>query len=942
MACRALPAAIAAALLAGTPARGATWRVGDGFQPWSLHPVSFVFVTGEEFAPEYAWGGSYAVEVVVDDDGDGAVDEDPVDRVDDDGDNLWNEDPADGVDNDDDGAVDEDGPDPQVDGDGDGLVNEDGLHTGGPIYQPAARQAYASAPFYRYPTAAEAAADERGWATGWGWGDDDLDARFNEDPVDGRDDDGDGLVDEDDVAPDPALPATWSRPVFAYPASGLPVEARRALRFLPAAGGGSPRLRADGPGGDAFEAVLERRSFGPVDWIRPIHLDPARNVARLADDRFLAGLFGEQDPLQLGSQIGTPRDGDSGNGQCVDGNIQTAKSVVGNWGLGTELRGLFWIDRIRYLPRPNFPDRTPASFAVYFGGDDPGDFRTSLLGTQLVASRFLIPRQVDQYRPVVKDYRVDPPQKVRVVSMGSQVREGDTWEIAESELYGHGYALDASYFTEIIDVGPTVPRARRYYDPAEPGRPVPFELIRSVDANSDGALAPQELAAATAAAQFDPDLPGQAVSWGRVRWRGAVAGVGGDVQVRVRTGSSLDPRLYQRRVGPGVTSAFVEAPILLDWPARGSRLDAHSYAALPSVARAPYRELPANLFGAQDGVAGGWTPWSAPIDFAAGAVAVDGAGGLTLALPPLMRYIQFRFDFASTQDSGASLDYLEFDYSRPVVPGGVVAEIYPDTAAVLGRPLPFQYVLRPRFGGAEGGFNRIDISVPTPDAAVDSLLVDGRRWTPVAVGTDLDGVSLAQKGSYASAVYRDADGLLFLGLETAPLGPADFPRGQDRDLQVFFHAPLYHLLTRFESRVWDDADAAVLPQPATAGNAADTLPGDGVAVTVLAPTHRGGDLAVGPNPFTPNGDGVNDAVVFDLSLQLFLGPTRVRLDLATLAGGVVRTIGPQELAVGRHALRWDGLDDHGARVPPGLYLYRLTTESDGGDQTRVGAVAVAY
>lgn len=941
--------AVALVLLLADAARSTTWRIGDARHPWRLHPVSFVLTTGETYRPAFDWGGSFAAEVVVDDDGDGRVDEDPVDLVDDDGDLLWNEDPVDGVDNDLDGLVDEDGPDPQFDNDGDGLLNEDGLHTGGPIYSPAVRAAYAGTPFFRYATAAEAAVDARGWGPSFGWGDDDRDGRFNEDPANGVDDDGDGLTDEDDVGPDPALPATWVRPLLVYDRGALTQEQSRQLRFDRAEDG---TWRAADPAGRQIVATLVRRTLRPRDWVRAIRLDSTRNVARLADDRFLAGLLSEQDPLQLGSQAGTPRFGDSGNGQVVDGSIVTAKSVVGNWGFGTFLNGLFWLDRIRYFPRPNFIDRTPASFTVSFGGDDPSDFRTTSLGTQLVASRFLIPQQIDRKRPVIKDFRLDPPQKVRTLSLASRVAEGDVWELAEAEYYGHGYALDASYYSEIIDVGPAEPRARRYFDETEPWRSIPLEFIRTVDTNGDGSISPEEQAGTRAARQYDTQMPGAAVSWGRVRWHGERIGDDGNVQIRVRTGSSPDPRIYQRRVGPGVVSSFIEAPILFDWPARGSRLQADSYLSLSSVARAPYKELPANLFGSQDGVSGGWTPWSAPMDFDEGAVARDATGGVQLELPPLMRYVQFRVDFVSSQTSGIHLDYLEFDYARPIVGRGVLAEVFPDTASALGQQLALQYVLRPDFDtGSTTLFNRIDLAIPTPDTRLDSLLFDGSRWTEItteppedlaARATWLDSLALTGSGVFVQVVYQDAAGNLRLGIKTSELGASDFPRGQDRELRLHVSTLLYALLTRFTSWVWHDGAGATIPQPTTPGNAADDLPSDGIAVIVNQASQTVGNLKVNPNPFTPNGDGINDETVFDVSLMLYLQQARLQIDIVDLAGRLVRRLEPGGLRVGRHEIRWDGRNGDGQLAAPGMYLYRLTAFADGRNQMRTGAIALTY
>ena len=39
---------------------------------------------------------------------------------------------------------------------------------------------------------------------------------------------------------------------------------------------------------------------------------------------------------------------------------------------------------------------------------------------------------------------------------------------------------------------------------------------------------------------------------------------------------------------------------------------------------------------------------------------------------------------------------------------------------------------------------------------------------------------------------------------------------------------------------------------------------------------------------------------------------------------------------------WDGTDQEGDLVLPGIYLYRVRLEADSGDEVRVGTVAVVY
>ena len=991
-------------LLAGLwqPVKGATWRVGDSNHPWCLHPVSALLDAGDAFKQDYIWGGAYSVEVVVDEDGDGLIDEDPVDIVDDDGDGLYNEDPVDefdndedgvadedpvdGVDNDEDGLVDEDdidyidnhrdglvnedGPDAQFDNDGDGFLNEDGMRTGGVIRDSRLRTGYEGAPFFRFPDAESAAADPQG--AGYGWGNDDRDSRFNEDDVNGRDDDGDGLVDEDPPGPPISLPRTWMQPTFTYDMAELTLTERQGLAFAWDRENGM--YEAKGPGGEAITAQLSQVRFRPLDWLRPIRLDSTRNMVILTKDRFLSGIFSGIDPMAasrwgaLASHAaGATHVGTSGFGQVADGNIFTARSTAQasyQRGFRVHFLSLFYLDMIRLRPRPDFPDRTPSSFDIFFAGDKEFHFRTtestgSGVYTRMIANDPVIPRQIDQRRPVVKEYHFEkggefgPPPKVRILDFLSNLPEGQTWELAEFEAYGSGYALDASYVTEIIDVGTDRPRFRRYFDsndPLIPDRPILFESIKTVDSNKDGQIRSEERADVKAAVQFDPERGGRPIIWGRVRWHGQIEGSDGGVQVRVRSGTSLDTRVYNRKVGRGVVSPFIGQSIVADWPATGDRIDVHSYVHLSAVERSRVKELPANNLGSQDGQVGGWTPWSAPFSFAEGLVERDGSGGLLLPLPPLHRYIQFRFDFDSKGTGGVNLDYIEFDFSPPVVTRGVLSEIYPDTVSQLGIASSFQYVLKPDMTAADAGFNRIDIIVPSRNAQVESLTIDDLPWERVPPPTEallhsrtwLDTLTGLGNGHFASVTYFDStDGTVKLGIKTALLKAVDFPRGEDREMVVVLSSPIFRLLTRFRSWIWNDRVDLDM-QPTQPGNASDRLPTDQVEVMVQATDETLNLRQAGPNPFTPNGDGINDVLTFEFDLFLLTDQADVTATLYALDGHLVRQL---ELAgnIGEQLLEWDGRDENGELVPPGIYLYRLFVNSDTRETKEIlGTVAVAY
>ena len=45
---------------------------------------------------------------------------------------------------------------------------------------------------------------------------------------------------------------------------------------------------------------------------------------------------------------------------------------------------------------------------------------------------------------------------------------------------------------------------------------------------------------------------------------------------------------------------------------------------------------------------------------------------------------------------------------------------------------------------------------------------------------------------------------------------------------------------------------------------------------------------------------------------------------------------------GPQTMRWDGANDAGKRVPPGLYLWRITADTAAADYVQSGIVAVVY
>jgi flagellar hook assembly protein FlgD len=93
---------------------------------------------------------------------------------------------------------------------------------------------------------------------------------------------------------------------------------------------------------------------------------------------------------------------------------------------------------------------------------------------------------------------------------------------------------------------------------------------------------------------------------------------------------------------------------------------------------------------------------------------------------------------------------------------------------------------------------------------------------------------------------------------------------------------------------------------------------------------------------TPNADGINDEIeiVYDLLNLTRTEPATVEVyDLAGRRLGAIRA-GVAES--GRFSTVWNGRDDLGNVLPPGLYIIRLMVETDNGTVAKQRTVSLAY
>jgi hypothetical protein len=387
---------------------------------------------------------------------------------------------------------------------------------------------------------------------------------------------------------------------------------------------------------------------------------------------------------------------------------------------------------------------------------------------------------------------------------------------------------------------------------------------------------------------------GKPINWGKIRWSGK-APQGTRVEIRTRTGQTPDPNLYFARNINGDIRQIALA----------------EYENIDPTGRLP------TVYDADN-----WSFWSPPYDFAAGLRNESFSSeawkdGTPLLSPGPSRYIQVAIRLFATFTVAPRLDQFVLQFGEAPAAREVLGEIWPIEVESFGSTA-FTYVVRPSFDREDTGFDRLEVLTHVRADSIHSVSLDG-------LPLDL--------GIFPPEVQDDRLIVSFPRLE----GEGD----SFKQLEVNFSAPVLRFGTEFVGWVFDSQDPDQIKQQVRPGNATFRFSGDVLAVN----TPVGGNLLVevelSPNPFTPNGDGLNETVAISYKLREVTAARPVSLSVFDLAGRQVIELLPILSRSGEFTHRWDGRDGAGRLVPPGTYVYRLHLDAEE-DEDRTGLLSVIY
>ena len=668
-----------------------------------------------------------------------------------------------------------------------------------------------------------------------------------------------------------------------------------------------------------FDPVLEGFPEGRTGWMFPQKADESVNLA----SGILARGGRVTSPTVLESDI------DAELAKMLDDDGETALerknvSVIRGMIMDFDLGARFGVSRIEFFPRNAHPEFPAAEFP----------FQADFLKAYELFFNDGSEDSQNEGRPILSSYILEspnndpvvtlniPPQYLRFIRLLSRTTAG--FEIAEFRIFGTGFVPTAEYISNIYDMG-------------------------------------EELAL-----------------WGNIRWVQETIGheAFSEVRVRTRTGEDDTPLVFNR------DELVLDQKVIVPWkvgaqittPNGTIDLDELLFAQQGDTAKAIYAALPleernalaltrsehAGLGPVRGPVTDdleSWSAWSAPYDLHNDNITLDNieddAKGVRIISPGPRRYIQFRIEFSSEDlNSSTGVGPLAFTVAKPPPAAQIIGEIFPRQTE-LAEVATFTYAVLPTNirANIDRGFDHFEIETPVRVETIERvevLLPDGSTESADFSTADLNDLPV-EDGNFAIEVVEDRR----FKVRFPAITRSSLAEGQISRLKIHFSCRVLRFGTKFSGFA---SLGGTIGQEVLPGNADLLDPGDDDIIQIGDVNQRGlsvdlssgfsGNLLINveasPRPFSPNGDGVNDLTTINYDLARLVDATPLSIQVFDLAGRRIRTLFSDAQKGGSFSQEWDGRNNAGQLVPPGIYIIGLDLDSDSGREKVATTVELAY
>lgn len=284
------------------------------------------------------------------------------------------------------------------------------------------------------------------------------------------------------------------------------------------------------------------------------------------------------------------------------------------------------------------------------------------------------------------------------------------------------------------------------------------------------------------------------------------------------------------------------------------------------------------------------------------------------------RYIQYRVRLETNTLETPLVDFIKINYDTMNVISNSNAVISPQFAQIL-KENEFTYTIETNFDLNDRGIDTLIINTPSP-AQLREVLVNN---SPVGV---LSNVNADRILIFFNSTVKTSGNITVRFVTTPFLGVN--PYSATVSSKEIIYNP-----QKIDSKITDNTEAWSI-------------------ITVGVPDKLIINANATPNPFTPNNDGLNDFTRLEFFLGNIAEPRdqiggqirKITIKIYDLTGKLVRDLYESETGsyafIAENSIEWNGKNNDGKTVRPGVYIYQIIVDSDNGGENISKTVVVAY